>query len=283
MEWILAIAVAFVVGAISAVFGVGGGFILVPVLNSLLGIPMSIAVGSAVSYVLGPATTALLYRKVRWIDFRLPLMISGGLFVGVLLGSSTLNSFKNVSDGSNNEEILVLSVYLILLTILGFFSLWESERAAKFRPVARGWLNGITIPPIVKLPEWNDSRVSIPVYAWFGVFVGFLSGLLGISGGLLIVPGLLYLFGVPAQQTVASSMIVVWIVSFQSTIIHAWTGNVDLKLVIALLTGGTIGARFGSSIGRRLRSQELRRNFGVLALCTAIFVGIRLYLLLAST
>lgn len=281
MEWVLDIIVAFIVGTISAIFGVGGGFILVPVLNSLIGIPMNIAVGSAVSYVLGPATTALLYRKVKWNDWRLPLMISGGLFVGVLLGGSVLNSFKDAADASLNAEVLVLSVYFILLTILGLFSLWESERSAKFRPIPRGWLNGIHLPPRATLREWNGRKISITVYVWFGVFVGFLSGLLGISGGLLIVPGLLYLFGVPAQQTIVSSMIVVWIVSFQSTIVHAWSGNVDLKLVAALLAGGTIGARFGSSIGRRLGSQALRRNFGILALCTAIFVGVRLYLILA--
>lgn len=276
MEWIFGIAVSFVVGAVSAVFGVGGGFILVPVLNSLMGTPIDIAVGSTACYVLGPATTALLYRRVQRIDWRLPLIITGGLMVGVLLGGSTLNFFKKASHTLLSADVVVLGVYLILLSVLGVFSLWESERAARFRPIPRGWLNQVLIPPVRVLEEWNDRRVSITVLVWFGVAVGFLSGLLGISGGLLIVPGLLYLFAVPAQQTIASSMIVVWIVSFQSTIMHGWSGNIDLALVASLLAGGTIGARFGSSVGRRLGSQQLRRNFGVLALCTAAFVAIRL-------
>lgn len=276
MEWIFGIAVSFVVGAVSAVFGVGGGFILVPVLNSLLGTPIDIAVGSTACYVLGPATTALLYRRVKRIDWRLPLIITGGLMVGVLLGGSTLNFFKNASHTMLSADVVVLGVYLVLLSVLGIFSLWESERAARFRPIPRGWLNQVLIPPVRVLEEWNDRRVSITVLVWFGVAVGFLSGLLGISGGLLIVPGLLYLFAVPAQQTIASSMIVVWIVSFQSTMMHGWSGNIDLVLVSSLLAGGTIGARFGSSVGRRLGSQQLRRNFGVLALCTAAFVAIRL-------
>lgn len=280
MEWVLEIAVAFAVGAISAIFGVGGGFILVPVLNALIGIPMHLAVGSAVCYVLGPATTALLYRRVQWQDWRLPLMISGGLFVGVLLGGNTLNSYKQNNASSLSADVLVLSVYLVLLTLLGLFSLWESERAARFRPIERGWLNELRIPPLVKLSEWDGREISITIYVWFGVCVGFLSGLLGISGGLLIVPGLLYLFALPAHQTVISSMIVVWIVSFESTIVHAWSENIDLQLVAALLTGGTIGARFGSSVGRRLGSQALRRNFGVLALGTAVLVAVRLSFLL---
>lgn len=282
MEWILASLVAFVVGAVSAVFGVGGGFILVPVLSSLLDIPMNIVVGSVASYVLGPATTALLYREVKVIDWRLPLILTGGLFVGVLLGGSTLNAFSKTTDQFINADVLVLGAYLTVLTLLGLFSLWESERAAKFRPISRGWLNGMMIPPVVTLREWDDRKISISMFVWFGLVVGFLSGLLGFSGGLLIVPGLLYLFGVPAQQTVASSMVVVWIVSFQSTIVHSWSGNVDLKFVAALLAGGTIGARIGSSIGRRLKSQQLRRNFGILALCTALFVAFRLYLIFTN-
>ena len=76
------------------------------------------------------------------------------------------------------------------------------------------------------------------------------------SGGLLVVPGFLYLFGLPAQPTVATSMILVWIVSLLSTMFHSWTGNVDLGLVVALLAGGTIGARVGSNIGQRLKSSK---------------------------
>lgn len=280
MDWIFAITLAFAVGMVSAVFGVGGGFILVPVLSSMLGVPMNLAVGSSVSYVLGPATTALLHRQVQWREWRLPLILSGGLFVGVVLGGATLNLFDDASESSFNAETLVLSVYLVLLGFLGLFSLWETEQAAKFRPISPGWLNEIAFPPTVILPELNQRKISIPVYAWFGVVVGFISGLLGISGGLLIVPGLLYLFAVPTQQTVVTSMIVVWIVSIQSTVVHAWSGNVDLQLVAALLAGGTVGARFGSSLGKRLGSQQLRRNFGMLALGTAIFVGIRLLLIL---
>ncbi|MEW4487139.1 sulfite exporter TauE/SafE family protein [Thalassoglobus sp. JC818] len=276
MEWIVAIIVSFGVGTLSAIFGVGGGFILVPVLTTILDFPTPIIVGSTVCYVLGPATTAMLYRQTKLLDWRLPLIVAGGLFTGVLLGSNTLNRLANSSSGQGGAESVVLGTYLVLLTTLGFFSLWETERALQFRPVPRGWLKEISIPPIVTLPEWNRQKMSIPVLAWFGVFVGFLSGLLGISGGLLVVPGFLYLFGLPAQATVASSMVVVWIVSAQATLAHALHGNIDLKLVAALLTGGTIGARFGSSLGQRLGSQQLRRNFGILALATAILVGLRL-------
>lgn len=280
MDLIFASAVAFAVGMVSAVFGVGGGFILVPVLASTMDVPVHIAVGSSVSYVLGPATTALLHRQVAWGEWRLPLILSGGLFSGVILGGMTLNEFQSRASATFSAETLVMSVYLVMLTVLGLFSLWESERAARFRPVSRGWLNSLAIPPQVALPEWDGRVISITVYAWFGLLVGYLSGLLGISGGLLIVPGLLYLFAVPAQKAVVCSLIVVWIVSFQSTVVHAWSGNVDLKLVAALLAGGTVGARIGSSLGRRLGSQQLRRNFGLLSLGTAVYVAFQLMKLL---
>ena len=283
MEILLAVAVSFAVGAVSAVFGVGGGFILVPVLNAVLGVPMHLAVGSAACYVLGPATTALLYRDTKLIDWRLPLIFSGGIFFGVILGTNTLSQVAAAqSEGSLLVDYLILGTYFALLSTLGLFGIWESYRAELYRPLPRGWVNDWTLPPTVVLAEWNAKRMSLPILSWFGLVVGFLSGLLGISGGLLILPGLLYLFALPAQASVTCSMILVWIVSFQSTIAHAVQGNIELWLVAALLAGGTIGARIGTSVGKRLGSQQLRKSFGILALSTAIFVLARMIALSLS-
>jgi len=279
---LFAIAVAFGVGMVSGIFGVGGGFILVPVL-SVLGIEMNFAVGSAACYVLGPATTALLHRETKLEAWRLPLIFTGGIFVGVLLGSSILSSLSaSTASGENTVDYVVLGTYLVLLSALGGFAVFESFRAAAYRPLPRGWIANWMIPPVVSLSEWDDRRMSITVLAMFGLAVGFLSGLLGISGGLLILPGLIYLFRLPSQKSVVCSMVLVWLVSFQSTIAHAWQGNIRLDLVAALLAGGTIGARFGTSIGKRLGSQELRKSFGYLSLATAVFVAIRLVILTRS-
>ncbi len=284
MEIILTILVAFAVGGISGIFGLGGGFILVPVLATLLGFPMNYAVGSAACYVLGPATTSLLYRDVNIQQWRLPLIIGGGLFIGVLGGSALISRLAASPEELVRKlaDYLVMGTYVLMLTVLGIFSVWESWRAARYRPLPRGWITSVLIPPVVRLSEWDDRTMSLPVLAWFGILVGFLSGMLGISGGLLLFPGLLYLFALPAQQSVVCSMILVWIVAFQSTIAHAMYGNIRLDIVCALLAGGTIGARLGTSLGLRLGSQELRKSFGYLALGTSLFVLVQLIFMLKS-
>lgn len=280
--------IAFVgagVGGVSALFGLGGGFLLVPLLNVCLGIPMQYAVGSCACYVLGPATTSLLVRRVDSHAWRLPITLAGGLMVGVVLGASTLHYATRLSEQAGSfpwVDLLVLGVYAVVLSSLGMFSLWETERAAKHRPIPVGWLANWRIPPCVRLQVFNDRPTSITVLAYFGVVVGFLSGLLGISGGLLVLPGLIYLLGLSVQEAVACSMILVWLVSFQSTAAHAFHDNVDLRIVAALLAGGTIGARFGTIWGQRLRSRQLRRSFGVLALASATLVTVRVWILLGS-
>lgn len=263
---------------ISAMLGVGGGFLLVPVLNGILGVPMHLAVGSTACYVLGPATTSLLYRRTKPLHWRLPLILSGGLLIGVLLGVGLLDAVTRAANGQR-AELLVLGTYYVLLTGLGLFSLWETTRQ---EPIRRGWLAGFRLPPTATLAEWDQREMSLAVLGWFGVLVGFLSGLLGISGGLLVLPGLIYLFGLPSQESVVCSLIVVWLVSFESTIVHAWHENIELSLVAAMLAGGTIGARFGTTIGRRMRSFRLRQAFGLLALGTAVLVAVRLLRLLVT-
>lgn len=274
--WILAILVSVGVGAISGLFGIGGGFLLVPILTSVLGIPIQMAVGSTVSFVLGPSTTSLMYRRTHWQEWRSPISLLGGLFLGVLLGANALNQLVGRQIPSLDAETFVLAVYLVLLTILGSFSLWESERAARHRAIPRGWLNTARFPPLQYPEELGGQRISLPVFAWFGVVVGFFSGFLGISGGLLLVPGFLYLFDVPARKTVTNATIIVWLTSCQSTLMHAWTGNIDLWLVVALLSGGTLGSRIGAQLGRRLGSQQYRRNFGILTLSAAVFIAFHL-------
>jgi uncharacterized protein len=267
------------VGIVAGVFGVGGGFLLVPVLNVLLGVPIEFAVGAGACQALGPATTSLLYRGVDRHVLRFPLVMLGGLVAGVVAGGMTLDWASHLVQPASSVpgaprfvERLVLWVYLALLLGLGLFATWESWRTSRGNPFSRGWLRAIALPPYARFPEMALPRLSIPVLAWFGLGVGFVSGLIGISGGLLLLPGLVYLFGVPAQESVRCSLVVVWLVSAQATGLHAWNGFVDLWLVSALLLGGTIGARLGSEAGSRLGGARLRQRFGWLLLGAAAMV-----------
>jgi uncharacterized membrane protein YfcA len=274
---LLVTAAAAAVGLLAGIFGVGGGFLLIPVLNIGLGVPMHIAVGTTACQLLGPSTTVLLARRTRPADWRLPLIVAGGVFIGVLLGTDLLRRTTHAESQSgltvDPADLLVLSVYSVLLTVLGTFSLWETARADRQRPIRRLRLAGRPIPPFARLPDDSPGPVSITVLAWFGLLVGFVAGLIGIGGGLLVLPGMIYLFDIPAQRAVTNATMIVWLVAAQSTVAHAWHGNVELPLVACLLLGGTVGARIGSDIGQRLKARQLRRSFGWLALATAAVVG----------
>ena len=275
------------VGAVSGLFGVGGGFLLVPVLNILLGIPMQVAVGCGVCQVLGPATTSMLARDIRREHLRLPLIISGGLMLGILAGAMLLRRAKEtgVLETGGVEiplaDLAVLGSYLLLLSGLAAFAFWEAYRLKRNRPFPRGWMIKLAIPPFAKLSELDGQPVSVPVLCWFGLIVGFTSGLLGISGGLLLLPGFVFMLGIRTHKAVLSSLVIVWGVSVGSTAVHAWLGNVDLQLVIALLVGGTFGARIGSDFGQRLEGPQVRYAFGWFLLAAAGLIAGRFVWLFA--
>lgn len=281
-DFLLAMLVNGMIGFLSGVFGFGGGFLLVPVLNVALGIPMTYAAGASVCQVLGPATTSLLARDIRPKRFKLPLIITGGLLVGASAGAWALHKLSGQGsiEIANREmpaaDVVVLVVYLLLLSFLGGFSLYEAQRQERSRPLTTGWATGWRLPPLAAFSEFGETKQSIAVLSWFGLLVGFSSGLLGNSGGVLLLPGLIYLLGMKTQDAVISSLVIVWVLSIISTAAHAWLGHVDLRLVSALLIGGTIGARWGSEVGLQLRGAQLRRWFGRLMLLTCLLILFRL-------
>jgi len=271
-----------VIGFLSGVFGFGGGFLLVPVLNVVLGIPMTYAAGASACQMLGPSTTSLLARNIKPDRFRLPLIITGGLLVGSFAGAWGLNFLgkeKSLTIGGRElpaADFVVLSLYLCLVIVLGGFSLYEAWREDHDRPISRGWLARWSWPPLATFSEFEGKPQSILILSWFGLAVGFSVGLLGNSGGVLLLPGLVYLLGMRTQDSVVSSLVIAWVVSLISTTAHAWFGHVDLRLVAALLIGGTFGARVGSEVGLKLHGSQIRRWFGRLMLLTSVLILYRL-------
>ena len=285
-ELLLVVGCGFVVGGLSGIFGVGGSFLLVPILHVVLGIPIEMAVGTTACQVLGPSTAALLARRVTRVQLRLPLIITGGIIMGVLLGTLILSEagqFGEIQINSRNvdaSELLVLGTYLVMLVGIGAFSIYEVRRQLTGNPVARGALARLTIPPVDTFSELGVGTLSIPILSMFGLVTGITAGMLGISGALLLIPGLVYLLDISSRKAILASLIVVWITSFLATISHAWQGHVDLALTIALMLGGTIGARIGSDLSNRLQSRSLRSGIGWLSLFAAGLVLFQLYQLL---
>ena len=274
------------IGFLAGMFGVGGGFLLVPILNIVLGIPMELAVGASACQVLGPATTSLLARKIKVRDLLFPLVITGGLLLGVIAGTGVLEHAKQLAAISINgktivvADLVVLIFYFLMLVGLGILSLRSAHRSDA-ELTGAVFKDRFQISPLARFPELFDGKLSIPLITWFGLGLGFVSGLLGISGGILLLPTLILGLGISTHRAITCSLVIVWIVAFQSTIAHAWHGNISIIIVIALLVGGTIGARLGSDLNARLKGLQLRQQLGWLLLSVALMIGTRLVFMLA--
>lgn len=283
LELVIIVAAGGGIGWVAGLFGVGGGFLLVPVMNILLGIPVEYAVGASACQVLGPATTALLARRIRWPSLHFPLTLAGGLFLGVTAGTfsfrtlETLGTREILGTPVEPAQLIVLIVYLLVMLQVGLFSIWETKRSKAGHPVSVCWMSNWNLPPLVRFREFEGERMSLPIVCWFGAGIGFISGLLGMSGGLILIPGLVYLLGMRVEKAVLPTLVIVWIISFQATVVHAWNGYVDLKLVSALLLGGTLGAQLGARTGQQWGGTKLRERFGLLLLTSAALIAFKLF------
>jgi len=269
-------------GIVAGLFGVGGSFLLVPLLSMTTSYPMELIVGSCACQVLGPATAASLSHRPRRREFRIPLILMGGIVVGTIVGADALDGLQH-SDTVSSETLsrIVQWSYLVLLWSLGLFSWWESRRHRRGKGIAIGWARWKWLRPTCEVFGRNRRHeISIVSLSGFGLFVGFLSGFLGLSGGVVLLPGLHYAYGIATKRSAVMSMILVWLIAFQATLIHAWYERIDLLMVMLLLLGGTLGAKVGVRLSQRMSGGKLREHFAWLLLLTAI--GLSIYLGLAK-
>ncbi len=286
-----------VIGALGGFFGVGGGFLMVPLLNVVFGVPYNIAVGSDLGQMCGMSTAATV-RHMRFgnIDFKLGFLMIVGTASGVELGAQILEALKHVGNLSIfGREIdtmtLVMSlVYAALLIFLGQAMVRESLRtmrraAGQTRLAAEApastaavRLRTVKLWPMVSLPASGIESVSLWVILGIGFATGLLSGMLGVGGGFIRMPALVYILGCPTVVAVGTDLFEIMFSSGYGVMTHAFKGNVHLVLVLALLVGTTIGAQLGASYTRRAGGPWVRFGFGCLAFVGVVMVTIKLYL-----
>ncbi|MEP3478936.1 MAG: sulfite exporter TauE/SafE family protein [Fuerstiella sp.] len=286
LSFVLTLAVGGSVGFLSGLFGVGGGFLLVPILNVLLAVPMALAVGSTACYTLGPATVAVMARKPARGFIELPLIISGGLLAGVYLGAGFLNALSDweglVIAGRvvPADDLFVLLSYAVLMIAICVLTFRDGLKRTKSNQTRTGLFSYWLLPPVAEIPDLSPSRHSIPLVAWTGVVIGFLSGFLGMSGGLVLIPACIYLLGLRVHEAGTVTIVIVWLVSAQSTVLHAYHDHINLTLVVSLLISGTVGAAIGAQFAGGLSASQLKMGFGTLVLLAALIVLTRLCILI---
>jgi len=262
------------VGFISGMFGVGGGFLLTPLLV-FSGISPAVAVATVSAQVVASSTSgALSYWRRKAIDWKMALFLLIGGMGGSWIGVQVFALLRSLGQ----LDLVVGLCYVVFLGFIGGFMTIESvaalfaARANKVQPPKKlrehNFIHGL--PFRVRFPRSRLVISAIPVLV-LGTGIGFLGTLLGIGGGFLIVPAMIYLLKVPANVVVGTSLVqMVVTMSFATFLQAAQNHTVDIVLGLLLMVGGVIGAQFGAQIGQRLRGEQLRALLGLLILAVGL-------------
>jgi len=274
------------VGFLSGLFGVGGGFLLTPLLI-FSGVPTSVAVASVTGQVVAASTSgALTHYRRGGVDLHLAAYLVATSIVGAMIGVAV---FGHLSQTGQLDLFIALG-FLVLLGTVGTLMLTESVRSLlkqhqgvilrKRQTSQHNWIHGL--PWRVRFRKSRLYISVIPVLV-IGLFIGFVGALLGIGGGFIMVPALVYLLRVPGSVVIGTSLAQVVAMMGVTTILHAvQSQSVDIMLALSLMVGGTIGAQFGASAGQRLRGEQLRGLLALLILAVAIRFGVSLVIPPAS-
>ena len=260
------------VGFLSGVFGVGGGFLLTPLLI-FIGVPPTVAVASSANQLVGASVSGVLahWRRGR-VDFKMGFTLLMGGLAGSVLGVWLFTLFARLGQ----IELVISLCYVVLLGVLGSMMGFESARAMlrRRRPGAarrklhrHNWLHGLPLKTRFRKSQLYISAL-LPV--GLGFAVGMLSAVMGIGGGFLMVPAMIYTLGMPTAMVPGTSLLQIIFVAANVTILQAYTTHtVDAVLALLLLVGGVIGAQFGTRFGTRLRGEQLRFLLAVLVIAVA--------------
>ncbi|HAH08567.1 MAG TPA: permease [Alphaproteobacteria bacterium] len=265
------------VGFLSGMFGVGGGFILTPFLM-FMGVPPAVAVATqSVQLVATSTSSVLTHWRNGHVDFKMGGYLLAGGMSGSVLGIFIFNALK----AQGQIDLLISLSYVTLLTAIGGLMLWENlshmfstkkSSAGRHKAGSHLWIHGL--PFKARFPVSRLYISAIPPLL-LGFLIGVLSAIMGIGGGFILVPAMIYLLRMPAAIVVGTSLFQVIFVAMFSGILHAVTNQtVDIILASLLTVGGVVGAQIGVRTGARVRADELRLILALMILA----VGVRLTL-----
>jgi len=275
---LLLLGVGGLVGVLSGMFGVGGGFLITPLLF-FIGIPPAVAVATSANQIVGASFSAFLtHLKRRTVDMRMGSVLLAGGLVGSAVGIQVFDWLRQIGQ----VDLLVKLSYVVFLGIIGVLMLIESLRAIwRARNPGRTpkrkqhtWVQ--SLPLRVKF-RTSQLYISVIPPLVVGALVGILAAIMGVGGGFIMVPAMIYIIGMPTRVVIGTSLFQITFVAGFTTILHAITNySVDMPLAVLLLLGGVIGAQFGTQIGLRLKAEQLRilLSLLVLAVCAKIALNL---------
>ena len=256
-----------VVGVLSGLFGVGGGFLMTPLLI-LMGIPPAVAVASEANHILAASFSGLLAHIRRYIvDFKMGFILLIGGVLGSAIGVLVLKKLLDIGQ----EKFFITSSYIIVLASVGIWMLIESINTIKKRRSGKRkrlhehiWLHGL--PFKVRFRK-SHLYISVIPPLFIGFFVGILSSIMGVGGGFILVPAMIYILGMPTQIVVGTSLLQIVFVTGVATILHSYVNQtLDVMLSSLLLLGAVIGAQIGTKIMVHLNGEQIRFLLSVIIL-----------------
>jgi uncharacterized protein len=265
---LLIIALGGLVGILSGMFGVGGGFLTTPLLI-FYGIPPTVAVASATTQITGASVTgAMAHMRRGGADLQMAAVVIVGGAMGSLVGAAIFRALQ----ASGQIDVVIGSLYVLLLGYIGILMLkdalialgyWKAKEPEK-RPRHNRWVASLPL-------RWRFYKSGLYISPLAPLALGFGAGsltmLLGIGGGFILVPAMIYILGMPARVVIGTSLGVILVIAAGTTMVHALTTrSVDIVLAFLLLLGGVIGAQYGAVLATRMKPDYLRLALAVVIL-----------------
>jgi uncharacterized membrane protein YfcA len=250
------------VGLLSGIFGVGGGFLMTPLLI-MIGIPPTVAAASDSNQIVGASTSGTLaHYRLGNVDFKMGILLLIGGVAGGTVGVQLIKVLRHMG----NADFLIQITYVIMLGFVGIYMFVESLQGLKqTQAVAKKPPQKSRYAAFVKSLPWQTRfeksgiELSILMPLGLGVFVGVLAAIMGVGGGFIMVPVMVYLLRMPMHVVVGTSLFQILFTCVNVTIMQAQSNHtVDFVLALILLIGSTLGAQFGAKISRRLKGDQLK-------------------------
>jgi hypothetical protein len=259
---LLIFAMGGMVGILAGIFGVGGGFLMTPLLI-MAGIPPTVAAASDSNQIVGASTSGTLaHYRLGNVDFKMGIVLLIGGVIGGTMGVQVIKVLRQLG----NADFLIKVTYVLMLGLVGFYMFIESLQALKKDKVAvvAAKKESKYARLVNKLPwqvdfDKSGIRLSILMPLVLGTFVGVLAAIMGVGGGFIMVPVMVYLLRMPMHVVVGTSLFQILFTCIDVTIMQSYTNHtVDFILALILLLGSTLGAQFGAKISKRLKGDQLK-------------------------
>ena len=265
------------VGFLSGMFGVGGGFLMTPLLI-FSGIPAAVAVGTEAAQIVASSVSGAVaqYRRNN-VDIKMGIVLLTGGIIGSMIGVQVVKILRQIGQ----FELFVSLSYVTFLGIIGMLMMIEAlntirkarggKHVSARRPGQHSWIHGL---PFKMRFHRSKLYISAIPPLMIGAFVGFLGAIMGVGGGFIMVPAMIYLLRVPTNVVVGTSLFQIVFVTAATTILHATQNHtVDIVLAMLLMVGGVVGAQFGAVAGEKLKGEQLRALLAGLVLLVCLRIA----------